>query len=129
MTLDDALTYLFGPSADTAYRDAFRLLKEETAAEAHSRTAQTHYEEGRYREAVLSARLAAEMAAGEGGPDVKQWLASAPPDAVAAAETLYAKRHVAVHEGGTRIEQPDARQAIRAMKILLEYLSPNLGGD
>ncbi|MBT2520911.1 hypothetical protein [Arthrobacter sp. ISL-28] len=58
------LTYLLGPSPDTAYRDAFRVLEEESAAAAHSRTAVTHFESGRYREAVLYARLAVEMACG-----------------------------------------------------------------
>jgi hypothetical protein len=41
------LTYLLGPSPDTAYRDAFRVLEEESAAAAHSRPAWTHFEGGR----------------------------------------------------------------------------------
>jgi hypothetical protein len=120
---DDAqLTYLLGPTPDTAYRDAFRVLKEESAAAAHSRTATTHFEGGRYREAVLSARLAVEMASGGRGADVKRSLAGAPEDISATADALYAQRHVAVHEGGTRVEQQDALKAIRAMKRLLDYL-------
>ncbi|MEB0003502.1 hypothetical protein QN357_11245 [Cryobacterium sp. RTC2.1] len=116
------LTYLLGPTPDTAYRDAFRVLEEETATAAHSRTAWTHFEGGRYREAVLSARLAVEMACGGGGPDVKRRLEGAPHDVSTAADALYAKRHIAVHEGGTRVEQQDALQAIRAMKCVLDYL-------
>jgi hypothetical protein len=119
---DAQLTYLLGPTPDTAYRDAFRVLKEESAAAAHSRTAITHFEGGRYREAVLSARLAVEMASGGRGADVKRRLAGAPQDVSSTADALYAQRHVAVHEGGTRVEQPDAREAIRAMLRLLDYL-------
>ncbi|MDQ4500753.1 hypothetical protein [Sinomonas sp. ASV322] len=120
---DDAqLTYLLGPTPDTAYRDAFRVLKEESAAAAHSRTAMTHFEGGRYREAVLSARLAVEMACGGGGADVKRRLDGAPQNVSTAGATLFARRNIAVHEGGTRVEQPDALEAIRAMMRLLDYL-------
>ncbi|WP_285320703.1 hypothetical protein [Pseudarthrobacter sp. lyk4-40-TYG-27] len=120
---DDAqLTYLLGPTPDTAYRDAFRVLKAESAAAAHSRTAMTHFEGGRYREAVLSARLAVEMASGGRGADVKRSLAGAPQDISATADALFAKRNIAVHEGGTRVEQQDALEAIRAMKHLRDYL-------
>lgn len=118
------LTYLLGPTPDTAYRDAFRVLQEESAAAAHSRTARTHFEGGRYREAVLSARLAVEMACGGGGADVKRRLAGAPEDVLAAGDALFAKRNVAVHEGGTRVEQQDALQAISAMKRIRDYLEP-----
>ena len=121
------LTYLLGPTPDTAYRDAFRVLVEESAAAAHSRTARTHFQGGRYREAVLSARLAVEMACGGGGSDVKHRLADSPEEVSTAAEALYAKRHIAVHEGGTRVEQQDALQAIHAMKRILEYLDPEGG--
>lgn len=123
----DQLTYLLGPTMDTAYRDAFRVLKEEAAADAHSRTAWAHFEAGRYREAVLSARLAVEMACGGRGPDVKRRLVGAPQDVLTAGDALYEKRHVAVHEGDTRIEQHDALQAIRAMKRVLDYLEPEGG--
>lgn len=116
------LTYLLGPTPDTAYRDAFRVLTEESAPEAHARTAQTHFDSGRYREAVLSARLAVETACGGRGLDVKRRLADAPADITTAAEALYGKRHVAVHEGETRVEQPDAIQAIRAMHRVLSHL-------
>lgn len=58
---DDQLTYLLGPTPDTAYRDAFRVLEEESATAIHARTARTHFEGGRYREAVLAARLSVEM--------------------------------------------------------------------
>lgn len=117
------LTYLLGPTPDTAYRDAFRVLKEETAAETHSRTALTHFEGGRYREAVLSARLAVEMACGGGrGNAVKKRLAGAPEDVSAAGDALFAQRNVAVHEGGTRVEQHDAREAINAMNRILTHL-------
>ena len=117
------LTYLLGPTPDTAYRDAFRVLAEEPAPEAHARTAQTHFDSGRYREAVLSARLAVETACGGRGPDVKRRLAGAPADVATAGNALYEKRHVAVHEGDTRVEQPDAVQAIRAMRCVLDYLA------
>lgn len=116
------LTYLLGPSPDTAYRDAYRVLEEESAAAAHSRTSVTHFESGRYREAFLSARLAVEMACGGSGPDVKRRLAGAPPDVSTAGNALYAKRNTAVHEGGTRVEQQDALEAIGAMNRLLDYL-------
>lgn len=118
------LTYLLGPTPDTAYRDAFRVLEEESAAAAHSRTAGTHFERGQYREAVLSARLAVEMACGGGGSDVKRRLAGAPHNVLTAGDALYATRHIAVHEGGTRVEQQDALQAIKAMKRIREYLGP-----
>lgn len=118
----DELTYLLGPSGDTAYKDAFRILEEESAAAMHARTAQTHFDGGRYCEAVLAARLAVEMACGDGGPAVKRRLADAPEDVSMAAETHYATRHIAVHEGGTRVEQPEALQAINAMKRIREYL-------
>lgn len=116
------LTYLLGPTPDTAYRDAFRVLEEESAAAAHSRTAVAHFEGGRYREAVLSARLAVEMACGGGGLDAKRRLAGAPQDVSTAGNALFAKRNTAVHEGGTRVEQQDAREAIRAMNRILNYL-------
>lgn len=116
------LTYLLGPTPDTAYRDAFRELADESAPEAHARTAQTHFDRALYREAVLSARLAVETACGGRGPDVKRRLADAPPDVAAAGDVLYGRRHVAVHEGDTRVEQPDAVQAIRAMHRVLAYL-------
>ncbi|WP_198519598.1 hypothetical protein [Microbacterium sp. BR1] len=116
------LTYLLGPTPDTAYRDAFRVLTEESAPAAHTRTAQTHFDRGRYREAVLSARLAVETACGGRAPDVKRRLADAPADVATAGKALYGKRHVAVHEGDTRVEKPDAIQAIRAMHRVLTYL-------
>lgn len=119
---DSQLTYLLGPTPDTAYWDAFRVLKGESAAAAHSRTAMTHFDGGRYREAVLSARLAVEMACGGGGIDVKRRLKRAPEDVSTAGASLFAWRNVAVHEGGTRVEQPDALEAIRAMTCLLDYL-------
>lgn len=119
---DDQLTYLLGPTPDTAYRDAFRILEEEPAAAMHARTARAHFEGGRYRETVLSARLAVEIACGGGGRTVKDRLADAPQAVSAAAEDLYTTRHVAVHEGGTRVEQPDALQAINAMKRIREHL-------
>jgi hypothetical protein len=120
------LTYLLGPTPDTAYRDAFRVFAEESAPEAHARTAQAHFDSGRYREAVLSARLAVETACGGRGLDVKRRLAGAPADITTAAEALYGKRHVAVHEGETRVEQPDAIQAIRAMHQVLSYLESTM---
>lgn len=119
------LTYLLGPTPDTAYRDAFRVLKEESPADAHHRTARSHFERGHYREAVLSARLAVEMACGEGGPGVKRRLAGAPRDVAMAGKALFEKRNTAVHEGGTRVEQPDAREAIDAMRVILDYLAPH----
>lgn len=119
------LTYLLGPTPDTAYRDAFRVLTDEPAPEAHARTAKTHFDRGRYREAVLSARLAVETACGGRGFDVKRRLADAPADVTAAGDALYGKRHVAVHEGDTRVEQPDAIEAIRAMHRVLAYLAHN----
>lgn len=86
---DTELTYLLGPTPDTAYRDAFRVLTEESAPEAHARTAQSHFDSGRYREAVLSARLAVETACGGRGPDVKRRLADAPADVATAGNALW----------------------------------------
>lgn len=77
---------------------------------------------GRYFEAVLDARLAVETARGGRGPDVNRRLADAPADVSAAGDALYGKRHIAVHEGDTRIEHPDATQAILAMHSVLAYL-------
>ena len=119
---DAQLTYLLGPTPDTAYRDAFRVLKEECAAAAHSRTAITHFDGGRYREAVLSARLAVEMACGGRGKDVKHRLAGAPQDVLTAGDAIREKRNIALHEGDTRVEQQDALEAIRASKRILDYL-------
>lgn len=116
------LTYLLGPTPDTAYRDAFRILEEESAAAAHSRTAAEHFGRGLYREAILSARLAVEMASGGRPADVKRRLAEAPKVVLLAGDALYAQRHVAVHEGGTRVEQQDALESIRAMNSVLEFL-------
>lgn len=62
------------------------------------------------------------MAGGGGGADVKRRLAGAPQDVSTAGHALYAKRNIAVHEGGTRVEQQDALEAIRTMKRLLDYL-------
>jgi hypothetical protein len=118
----ERLAYLLGPSPDTAYREAFRVLEEESAAAAHSRTARALFDGGRYREAVLSARLAVEMACGGRAVDVKQRLEAAPQDVSTAGRVLFAKRNTAVHEGGTRIEQQDAREAIGAMRRIFEYL-------
>lgn len=119
---DAQLTYLLGQTLDTAYRDAFRVLEGESAAVAHSRTAVTHFDGGRYREAVLSARLAVEMACGGRGIDVKRRLAGAPQDVLTAGDAIHEKRNIAVHEGGTRVEQQDALEAIRASKRILDYL-------
>jgi len=121
------LTYLLGPSLDTAYRDAFRMPEGESAVASHSRTARTHFDGGRYRESVVSARLAVEMACGGRSLDVKRRLATAPQDVSTAGDTLFAKRNVAVHEGGTRVEQHDAREALGAMQRILDYLE-SLGG-
>jgi hypothetical protein len=118
------LTYLLGPTPDTAYRDAFRVLEEESAVTSHSRTARTLFDGGRYREAIISARLAVELACGGRSRDVKPRLAGSPQDVSSAGDTLFAKRNVAVHEGETRIEQKDAREAIRAMQRILDYLDP-----
>jgi hypothetical protein len=120
---DDAqLTYLLGPTPDTAYRDAFRAMTEESASDAHVRTTQDHFEKSRYREAILSARLAVETACGGRGHDVKLQLEGAPEEIRNAAEALYLIRHVAVHEGNTRVERPDATNAIRAMHQVLDYV-------
>lgn len=118
----DALTYLIGPTSDTAYRDAFRAISEEPVDRAHARNARAHLHEGRYREAILSARLAVEMACGGDGSAIKRRLADAPTDVTAAADALYEHRKVAVHEGGTRVEQQDAEQAVEAMKVVLAHL-------
>ncbi len=120
---DSELTYLLGPSPDTAYRDAFRLAGGETAATAHARTAATHLRDGRYREAVLSARLAVETACGGGGAITRRRLAGV-PEVSEAALALFEKRNVAVHESDTRIEQQDAEIAVRLMNKVLDHLAP-----
>lgn len=116
------LTYILGPTPDTAYRDAFRVQEAESPAEAHARTATVHFNGGRYREAVLSARLAVEMACGGNGLAVKKHMASATSEVREAADLLFASRNIAVHEGGTRVEQQGARGAIAAMQTVLESL-------
>lgn len=121
------LSYLLGPNPDTAYRNAFRTLEEESAAVSHSRTARTHFDGGRYREAIVSARLAVEIACGGRSRDVKPRLAGSPQDVSTAGDALFAKRNVAVHEGETRVEQQDAREALRAMHQILDYLDPSKG--
>lgn len=116
------LTYLLGPSPDTAYRDAFRCLNSETAAQSHARTAHAHFDKGHYREAILAARLAVETGCGGRSTDVKPRLAKAPSEVSDAGDALYKIRHVAIHEGDTRIEQPDAKHALQAMSTVLDYL-------
>lgn len=122
------LTYIIGPTADTAYRDAFRVAEEEAAATAHARTAATHLRDGRYREAVLSARLAIEAACGGRGLTVANRLADSPANADAAM-ALNQLRHTAVHGLDTRIEQHDAEEAVRLMDQVLEHvLGPRFRG-
>lgn len=123
---DDAdLTYVLGPSPDTAYRDAFRVMTVESATTSHARTARTHFDKGYYREAILAARLAVETRCGGRSIHVKPHLVDAPPEVQDAGAALYAKRNLAVHEGDTRVEQPDAVQALNAMTTILDYLSTN----
>lgn len=119
----DDLSYLLGPTPDTAYRDAFRALKDEEATAAHARTARSHLEHGHYREAVLSARLAVELACGGRSGDIKPRLAGAPQDVSRAGDVLWERRNAAVHEGDTRVEQQDAQEAVDAMSRILEYLN------
>jgi hypothetical protein len=119
---DSELTYLLGPSPDTAYRDAFRSADAETAASAHRRTATTQLRDGRYREAVLWARLAVETACGGGGEITRRRL-GAVPLVSEAAYALFLKRNVAVHESDTRIEQQDAEEAVRLMNQVLDHLA------
>ncbi|WHE37795.1 hypothetical protein [Microbacterium sp. BDGP8] len=118
---DSKLTYIIGPTTDTAYRDAFRVMEEETAATAHARTAATHLRDGRYREAVLYARLAIEAACGGRGLTVANRLADA-PEVSKAAMALNELRHTAVHGLDTRIEQHDAEEAVRLMNQVLEHV-------
>jgi len=120
------LVYLLGPSPDTAYRDAFRRAEGESATAAHARTATTHLRDGRYREAILSARLAVETACGGGGAITRRRLADA-PQVSAAALALFEKRNMAVHESDTRIEQHDAEDAVRLMNEVLSHLSGSGG--
>lgn len=115
-------TFLLGPTPDPAFRVAFRELTDESAPKAHARTAQAHFDAGRYREAVLAARLSFETACGGGGPDLKRRLANVPADIAAAGDALYGKRHEAVHECDKRVEKPDATQAFFAMHSVLAYL-------
>lgn len=110
---DTTLTCLLGPRPDTAYRDAFRALEAESAADAHARTARAHLGKGQYRESILAAQLAVETACGGRSGDVKVRLAIAPRPVMDAGNALYKIRHVAVHEGDTRIEQPDALRALK----------------
>lgn len=118
---DSKLSYIIGPTTDTAYRDAFRIVDEETAATAHARTAATHLRDGRYREAVLSARLAIEAACGGRGLTVAKRLADS-PDVSDAAMALNELRHTAVHGLDTRIEQDAAEKAVRLMDQVLEHV-------
>lgn len=119
---DHDLTYLLAPTPDTAYRDAFRRLDAENAAQSHARTAHSHFDRGHYREAILSARLAVETGCGGGGKILKTRLATAPQDVKDAGDALFGFRNVAVHEGDTRIEQPDTKRALQAMATVLDYL-------
>lgn len=120
------LTCLVCPTPDTDCRVDFREITDESAPEAHARAAQTHFGTARYRDAVLAARLAVEAACGGRGPGVKRRLADAPAYVAAARDALYGKRHIVVHEGDTRAEQPDdAPQAILAMHSVLAFLESN----
>jgi hypothetical protein len=47
---------------------------------------------------------------------VKRRLEGAPQEVSAAGASLFERRNIAVHEGGTRVEQPDALEVIRAMR-------------
>lgn len=120
---DTALTYLLGPTPDTAYRDAFRAAIEESPSTAHARTAATHLDSACYREAVLSARLAVEMACGGNGQQVKRRLTDAPKLVAEAGSVLFDKRNTAVHEGGTRVELQDAEVAVDAMRTVLRFVN------
>ncbi|WP_461635323.1 DUF4145 domain-containing protein [Glutamicibacter soli] len=119
---DDSLTYLIGPTPDTAYRDALRVPSEDHSTSAHVRTAKKHLYEGHYRAAIISARLAVESACGGGGGSIKKRLAAAPSNVHAAAKVVQEMRNIAVHESDSRIEQQEAEQALAAMKVVLEYL-------
>ena len=83
----------------------------------------SHFDKGHYREAILAARLAVETGCGGRGKDVKQRLASAPQEVRDAGDALYNIRHIAVHEGDTRIEQTDEKNALQVMATVLDYLA------
>lgn len=119
---DDSLTYLIGPTPDTAYRDALRAPSEDLSTVAHLRTAHKHLYEGHYRASIVSARLAVESACGGGGSAIKNRLAAAPANVHTAARIVQEMRNVAVHESDSRIEQQEAEQALAAMTVVLEYL-------
>lgn len=119
---NDSLTYLIGPTPDTAFRDALRVPSEDLSTVAHLRTARKHLYEGHYRESIVSARLAVESACGGGGDAIKNRLAAAPANVQAAATVVQEMRHIAVHESDSRIEQQQAEQALAAMTVVLEYL-------
>lgn len=119
---DDSLTYLIGPTPDTAYRDALRALSEDFSTGAHVRTAHKHLYEGHYRAAIITARLAVESACGGGGKAIKNRLAAAPAIIQTAAKVVQEMRNIAVHESDSRIEQQQAEQALAAMTVVLKYL-------
>jgi hypothetical protein len=123
------LTYLLGPTFDTAYRDAFRVMTEEHAYHGHARAARAHVYEGRYREAVLSARLAVEAVCGGNGDAIKRRLIDVPSAVSEAAAILWQKRGVAVHESATRVEQLDAEQAVAAMHLIVAHIESEGGSE
>ena len=120
---DEHLAYLFGPTWHTDAHEAPGSPHAQSAYHTHARSARESLYQGRYREAVLSSRLAVELVCGGDGLAIKRRLSIAPEDIRVAANTLRDLRSKAVHEGLTRIEQLDAEAAVGAMNSVISHVT------
>ena len=119
------LAYLYGPTWLTGVHDVDESPGAQSAYRTHARSARESLNQGRYREAVLSSRLAVELACGGDGLAIKRRLNDAPETVQVAANNLRDLRSKAVHEGLARIEQLDAEAAVGAMNSVVAYVTPN----
>lgn len=118
----DNLAYTLGPTPHSDASNHSGVAVKETW-EKHAGTARLKLRTGEYREAVTASRLAVEAAIGDGG-QLKKASVSAPPDVVAALDTVKRQRDRAVHEPNTLIEQQDAERAVSAMQAVLLWKFP-----
>ena len=117
------LAYLYGPTWHTDVHEVDGSPGAQSAYRTHARAARESLYQGRYREAVLSSRLAVELACGGDGLAIKRRLNDAPETVQHAANNLWDLRGKAVHEGLTRIEQLDAEAAVGAMNSVVAYVT------
>jgi len=125
---NEHLAYLFGPTEHTEAHEVAGSTRDQPVFRTHARSARESLYEGRYREAVLSARLAVELVCGGNGLAIKQRLKDAPEKIRLAANDLRQARSKAVHEGVARIEQADAELAVDAMNSVIAHVTSEEDG-